>query len=474
MNTNVGKMMTPHAAAFDFSHPHIGNQDRKLLYIKSADCLANDLVQTIKASGWDVYEAGTINEAETLSNGNAFHVVLADINMFEGGSALKRWEALYSSSSESKWVALLRGNSIDDEKIRDLIGQRFYDFHTLPVDPLRLLITLGHAYGMARLSEKQPAEPESVNDLGIIGNSPIMQDFFARVRKIAPVEASVLIRGESGTGKELTANAIHRFSRRAAAPFVAVNCGSIPPNLIQSELFGHEKGSFTGAHKRKIGRIEAAAGGTIFLDEIGDLPMDLQTHLLRFLQEQTIERVGGTESIHVDARIVAATHVNLEKAVAEGRFREDLYYRLNVVHLTVPLLRDRGSDIDLLAQHFFEKFSAESNPSVKGFSRSALEAMYQHPWPGNIRELINRIRHAVIISDNRLLSPEDLCLHDHAGHQPLTTLAKARETAEKEAIMLALQYARYNISVAANKLGVSRATLYRLMDKYQLEGKSFA
>ena len=286
MNTIVGKITNPHTAAFSISHPlNIAEQERKLLYIKSSDCSADDLVRTIKASGWDVYEAENIKDAEQLSDGNEFHVVLADINMFEGGSALKRWEALYSSSSESKWVALLRGSSMDDEKIRDLIGQRFYDFHTLPVDPLRLLITLGHAYGMARLSGKQSAQPAPVNDLGIVGNSPIMQDFFARVRKIAPVEASVLIRGESGTGKELTADAIHRLSRRAKAPFVAVNCGAIPTNLIQSELFGHEKGSFTGAHKRKIGRIEAAAGGTIFLDEIGDLPMDLQTHLLRFLQE---------------------------------------------------------------------------------------------------------------------------------------------------------------------------------------------
>jgi len=251
-------------------------------------------------------------------------------------------------------------------------------------------------------------------------------------------------------------------------PFIAVNCGALPTNLIQSELFGHEKGAFTGAHQRKIGRIESAAGGTLFLDEIGDLALDLQVNLLRFLQEKTIERVGGTEKIHVDVRVIAATHVDLERAVKEGRFREDLYYRLNVLHLNVPSLREREQDIELLARFFFDKFAKEKNRNVKGFRRDTLQAMNDYEWPGNVRELINRIRRAMVMCDNRLITTADLGLERRLSQRRLTTLDEARTRAEKEAIQYSLRFNRNNVSQAARQLGVSRVTLYRLMEKYQI------
>jgi DNA-binding NtrC family response regulator len=249
---------------------------------------------------------------------------------------------------------------------------------------------------------------------------------------------------------------------------MAVNCGALPANLIQSELFGHEKGAFTGAHQRKIGRIEAAAGGTIFLDEIGDLSLDLQVNLLRFLQAKTIERVGGTQSLQVDVRVIAATHVDLERAVAEGRFREDLYYRLNVLHLRVPALRERENDIELLARFFFEKFAKEKNPQVRGFSQQALQVMNTYAWPGNVRELINRIRRAMVMCENRLMTPGDLGLERRSARRTIRTLVGARAAAEKEAIQYALRHTGNNVSRAARELRISRVTLYRLIEKYSI------
>ena len=252
----------------------------------------------------------------------------------------------------------------------------------------------------------------------------------------------MLVNGESGSGKELTAQAIHRHSSRAEGPFVPVNCGAIQATLIQSELFGHEKGAFTGANKEGRGLIEAANGGTIFLDEIGDLSLDLQINLLRFLQEKTINRVGSTRSIRVDARVIAATHVDLEKAVAAGTFREDLFYRLNVVPLRVPSLRERHDDIGVLAEHFFQQFAAEKGPQLKGFSRRAMVAMGEHVWPGNVRELINRVRRAMVMTEGRLIGPTDLGLEEREDGRAWDALEEARTRAERGAISVSLAAGR--------------------------------
>jgi DNA-binding NtrC family response regulator len=399
-----------------------------------------------------------------------FRVGIAQFDPGTDKQLPERMQELYLANANLQWVALMAREAMQDRALCELVRTCFYDYHTLPPDPDRLLVTLGRAYGMAELHQRlYRAQDGKLNEYEMVGTSPVMQALFRDIRKVGAVDAPVLIQGESGTGKELTALAIHARSRRAGAPLMAVNCGALPANLIQSELFGHEKGAFTGAHQRKIGRIEAAAGGTIFLDEIGDLSLDLQVNLLRFLQAKTIERVGGTQSLQVDVRVIAATHVDLERAVAEGRFREDLYYRLNVLHLRVPALRERENDIELLARFFFEKFAKEKNPQVRGFSQQALQVMNTYAWPGNVRELINRIRRAMVMCENRLMTPGDLGLERRSARRTIRTLVGARAAAEKEAIQYALRHTGNNVSRAARELRISRVTLYRLMEKYGIQ-----
>ncbi len=262
---------------------------------------------------------------------------------------------------------------------------------------------------------------------------------------------------------------MHRQSQRHAKPFVAINCGAIPEHLIQSELFGHEKGAFTGAHQRKIGRIEAANGGTLFLDEIGDLPMELQANLLRFLQEKHIERVGGSQPIPVDVRVLAATHVNLEAAVEKGAFREDLYYRLNVLQVVTAPLRERHGDVAMLANHFSRFYSQETGRRPRSFSEEALVAMGQHPWPGNVRELANRVRRGLVLAEGRQIEAADLGLQgQQVMSAPMATLEDYKHRAERQALCDVLNRHSDNLSVAARVLGISRPTFYRLLHKHQI------
>ena len=364
------------------------------------------------------------------------------------------------------WVGAFDAASIATPACRELIVNHLFDHHTLPIDAQRLSLTLGHAQGHAALVRSIPLqEPARYSEL-VGGKSAATQELASQIRRVAKVDAPVLLVGESGSGKELAAQLIHRLSPRAALPFVPVNCAAIPATLIQSALFGHEKGAFTGADREKHGLIEAAGGGTLFLDEIGDLPRELQINLLRFLQEGTISRVGSVRTIRVDVRVIAATNVDLDRAVANGAFREDLFYRLNVLSLRVPPLRERGEDIETLAEHFFEKFAAEKSPRLKGFSERALGAMRAHTWPGNVRELINRVRRAMVMAHGRLITPADLGLDKGAAALPFEALEEARTRAEQKAIALSLKNAGKNVSLAAKHLGVSRMTLYRLMAKH--------
>jgi DNA-binding NtrC family response regulator len=302
----------------------------------------------------------------------------------------------------------------------------------------------------------------------MVGASAVMQELFRTIRKVASVDAPVLIIGETGTGKELTARAIHRGSARVQGPFIAVNCGALPANLIQAELFGYERGAFTGAQQRTLGRIELAAGGVLFLDEIGDLAPELQVNLLRFLEEGTLERVGGRTPIAVNTRVMVATHVDLERAVKQRHFREDLYHRINVLRVHVPPLRDRGSDVIYLARLFLERYLPEVQHRGVRFTREAIDAMSRYPWPGNVRELTNRIHHAVVMCEGRWITPASLGLDEYVTESSSVTLTETRFRAEVESIRKALRDVGHNVSRAAHSLGVSRRTLYRRMKRYGL------
>jgi DNA-binding NtrC family response regulator len=320
------------------------------------------------------------------------------------------------------------------------------------------------------VTEICPFEGKDISEAQIIGKSDGMRNLLANLHKMSSAtDVPVLICGESGTGKELVARALHKNSPRRSGPFVAVNCGALPPSLIHAELFGYEKGAFTGAQHRTVGRLEAADTGTIFLDEIGDIPLEMQVTLLRFIQERTIERLGSTETIHVDTRITAATHRDLSKAVERGEFREDLYYRLNVLELQLPPLRERGADIRLLAEHYLQLFAHERSGEVLGFEQQALEWMAGYSWPGNIRELINRVHRAVIMFDDPWISAQALGLGGIANGNPASSLARAKCEAEKHAIICSLQNCQFNVSAAARQLNITRTTLYRLMDKHEVD-----
>lgn len=378
----------------------------------------------------------------------------------------------FVSNSRISWVGLIAEELISMPRMREFIGEHLFNFITLPADLDHIVLTLRHAWGMAYVRDVQRvASPQPAIDDGefvMVGKTPQMQQVFSQLQKVARTDASVLITGPSGTGKELAALSIHRQSARRDAPFVAVNCGAIAPQLFQSELFGYEKGAFTGAHQRKIGRIEAAQGGTLFLDEIGDMPFDMQVNLLRFLQEKKIERVGGNDSLEIDVRVIAATHIDLAEAVQQGRFREDLYYRINVVCINMPQLADRGQDIEDIAKYYFNKFAGMHNRSLRGFSKAAMNAMLSHTWPGNVRELVNRVQRATVMAEGRFIQPEDLGLERHNDQSQLMSLEDARAAAERMMIRRALSQSRNQISRAASLLGISRVTLYRLIEKYNI------
>lgn len=360
----------------------------------------------------------------------------------------------------------------EKENTLQAVGAGAYDFLTKPVDMDELKLLLRRAFHVAGL-EREYAEMQRgvLADTfeGMVGTSPAMQEVFGVLRKVATASAPVLILGESGTGKEMAALAIHRRSRAREGPFVAINCNAIPESLMESELFGHEKGAFTGAGTQRIGLIESASGGTLFLDEIGELPLPIQVKLLRFLQEKTFQRVGGRQEIASDVRIVAATNADLNEAIRNGGFREDLYFRLAVVVLRLPALRDRGEDVQLVAREFLRRFAAQNGRGDLALAPDAVRALSRHRWPGNIRELQNRIQRAVIMAEGNRLTAADLELAGTGGETGgILTLKEAREQAERALIERALQRHRGRITAAAEELGVSRPTLYELMQKLGL------
>jgi two-component system NtrC family response regulator len=385
----------------------------------------------------------------------------------EGLRCLRETLALFPDTK----VIVLTGQN-DRANAVTAIGLGAYDFYTKPFEPELLSLIIERAFRLHDLqaeNRRLQSAPDADATGGLITRAPEMQRVCKTVERVATTDATVLLLGESGTGKEILARDLHAKSGRRAQRFVAINCAAIPENLLESELFGYEKGAFTGAGKQTIGKIETAHRGTLFLDEIGDLPGALQAKILRFLQERVIERVGGREEIPVDVRIVCATHQNLKDLIAAGRFREDLYYRLAEISVEIPPLRDRKGDAALLAHAFVRRFAADHHRGSLTLRPDALAAIEAHPWPGNVRELENCVKRAVIMADGTALAPADLGLQDPAaGAAAMVNLRQVREEAEKQAVIRVLGRVNGNVSKAAEALGVSRPTLYDLMERFGL------
>ncbi|WP_306766776.1 sigma-54 dependent transcriptional regulator [Halomonas sp. LBP4] len=452
----------------------IPDTSRRLLLVGNK-WLSRDIMQAMTPYGWSITHSETPEEATSCLSENDHRV---GVMLIESNSAR------YQRSMEELicrervcWLAILDSSLLSHPDTRLFIHQALYAYQTLPFDPQKTHTLLESALDMANISPTvtigRSWSSHRANEYGMVGNSAMTTRLYQAIDKIAAVEAPVLITGESGTGKELTARAIHEHSTRRSGPFNTINCGALPAGLIQSELFGHEKGAFTGASQSKAGIIESTSGGTLFFDEIGDLPLDMQVNLLRFLENHRVMRVGGLKEHPVDVRVLAATHVDLEKAVREGHFREDLYHRLNVLQVCTPALRERPEDIDPLARFFFRKFSRERSAGVRGFSRESMIVMRQYGWPGNIRELVNRVRRAMVMCDQRLITPADLGLERRqCAFRHAVMLEQARDIAEREAIRAALARNKHKILHAARELGVSRVTLYRLIEKHGIDRHS--
>lgn len=371
-------------------------------------------------------------------------------------------------------VIVITGND-EKENALKAIELGAHDFYHKPIDSDILTVIVNRAFGLATLEkENENLKSISLEQNGFVGSSPQIEQVCRLVERIAETEVTTLLLGESGTGKEVLARAIHQQSLREDKPFVAINCASIPENLLESELFGYEKGSFTGAHKTTEGKIECAEGGTLFLDEIGDMPFPLQAKILRFLQEKVVTRVGGRQDIPVDVRIVCATHQDLQTMVSERQFREDLFYRISEMTINIPPLRERGEDIILLARVFLQNSCKQLGKQFNGFTDDAVNALLQYRWPGNVRELQNKVKSAAIMSDGKQISEKDLALNmDMTGQEDALcfNLKQVREAAEKQAVKRALSISNGNISNTASLLGITRPTLYTLIEKYSLQNK---
>ena len=398
-----------------------------------------------------------------------------DVALFDLTSGLELLRQILNLAPDMKVIALTAHDA------RDLavqaIGLGAADFYHKPIDASVLSIVVRRAFRMRELEEENWRLREQTGAMaieGIIGVSDAMRGVCRAVEKIAPTSATALILGESGTGKELLARALHRLSPRAHKPFVAINCAAIPEHLLESELFGYEKGAFTGAAKRTLGKLETAEGGTVFLDEIGEMHASLQAKLLRVLQERTIERVGGRELVPLDIRVICATHRNLERSMAAGAFREDLFYRISEVTIRVPPLRERHGDSLLLAQSLIQQLAERYGKPLRGLAPDAINAIHAHRWPGNVRELENRLKGAVIMGEGPVITAADLDLAALGADPDFLNLRVVRQRAEAQAARHALAAARGNLSRAAELLGVTRPTLYDLLEKHGVDASQFS
>lgn len=446
-------------------------EKQKLLIIEDDPGLQKQLRWSFDA--YDVVVAGDREAALAQVRRHEPAVVTMDLGLppdpdgaTEGLATLQEILAL---APDTKLI-VLTGNQDHENAVR-AIGMGAYDFHQKPFDHDMLALVVQRAFYLHALQLRNRQLLQSHADSpvsGLISRDPAMLKVCRSIEKVASSSATVMLLGESGTGKEVLARALHEFSGRRDKRFVAINCAAIPENLLESELFGYEKGAFTGAVKQTLGKIEMASGGTFFLDEVGDLPMALQAKLLRFLQERIIERVGGRVEIPVDVRIVCATHQKLKELALAGRFREDLYYRLSEIVVMIPPLRDRIGDAALLAHHFKNKFSAKEGRSSLNFSPEALVQIEAHQWPGNVREMENCIKRAVIMADGPQISVDDLGLTAVDVVEEPLNLRQVRDQAEHQAIVRAIARSDANIAKAAELLGISRPTLYDLMTRHNV------
>ncbi len=450
----------------------LSQNDKKVLLIVEDD---PGLQKQLKW-GFDNYKvviAGDRSEAITYLRRYQPLVVTLDLGLppdpANASEGLKALNEILELAPDTK-VIVVTGND-DRENAVQAVAMGAYDFYQKPVEIDTLNLIIERAFYLSELEYENKSLLCKVDEPldGIIAVSKQMMGLAQTIEKIAPSDVTTLLLGDSGTGKEVLAKAIHKLSPRKDKPFIAINSAAIPENLLESELFGYEKGAFTGAVKQTKGKIEFANEGTFFLDEIGDLPLALQAKLLRFLQERTIERIGGHTEIAVDIRIVCATHQNLQELISEGKFREDLYYRLSEMVIDIPPLRERDGDAIVIATAFVKRFSEQQNKNIKGFTKEAAQMIETYGWPGNIRELENKIKRAVIMTDGVNISVDDLDLNKVSDESSLPlNLKEVRETAECSAIKRALCYTNNNISKAAKILGVTRPTLYTLFNKYNI------
>ena len=455
----------------------MSEQSRRLLIVEDDPGLLSQLRWCFE--GYDVFTAEDRESAIAELRRHEPTVVLQDLGLppkpegVEEGFATLRDTLKLAPHTK---VIVVTGNG-DQENALTAIAQGAYDFYEKPVDTDTLKLLVDRAFNISELETENRRLQNRVNESpldGIIAASEAMLAVCRMIEKIAPTNVTTLLLGESGTGKELVARALHRLSPRAEQKFVAINCAAIPENLLESELFGHEKGAFTGAVKQTPGKIEVADGGTLFLDEIADMPLALQAKMLRFLQERVIERVGGRQEISVDVRVVCATNQNPESLIKENLFREDLYYRVSEITINIPPFREREEGRLILARTLLQKYSKQLHRPLNGFSDDAVTAIESYSWPGNVRELENKIKGAVIMADGKLVTAADLGVSAGDGQSETLNLREVRQRAESKAIRVALTRSYGNISKAAELLGITRPTLYDLMNKYGLSAEGYS
>jgi len=447
----------------------------KILIVDDEESILNQLRWGL-AGEYEVLTAANREEARRMMRDEKPSIVTLDVTLgppSAGPEGMDLLDEIVERHPLTK-VIMVTGNDSRENAITS-IRRGAVDWYAKPIELDELRVILKRAVHIRNLEQAQPGGITARRRYHrLVGESEAMKRVYQLIQRVAGTDVTVLVLGENGTGKELVANAIHEASPRREQPFVPINCGAIPEPLLESELFGHERGAFTDAHRAKEGKFELADRGTLFLDEIGEVPPHLQVKLLRFLQDKKVERVGGREPMRVDVRVVAATNRDLKAMIAEGKFREDLFYRLGVIIIQVPALRERGDDLRLLAEYFLEFHSRAHKRKIKGFTQAALRAILAHTWPGNVRELENCVQRAVILSMDAYLRPEDLELEPAGGTaEPLPTLQAARDEAELRLVVEALTRNAGNVTRAAKDIDVSRPTLHDLLKKHGLEASRY-